>query len=118
MANLGEKMKRKKLIKYILRILSYLCNHFILKKIYFFLNYLSLGPFFMIAFPLIFIAFDKLKIVKRIKIILVLCFAVLLTLCAVINYTSYAEIETLQETRIVSGILLENGCDNGFLYPK
>lgn len=109
-------MSRKKLIKYILKILSYLCNHFILKKIYYFSNYLSLGSFFAIAFPLIFVAFDKLKIVRRIKIILALCFAVLLTLCALIDYTSYAEMEISQETRMVSGILLEDGSDNGYFF--
>lgn len=107
-------MSRKKLIKYILKILSYLCNHFILKKIYYFSNYLSLGSFFAIAFSLIFVAFDKLKIERSIKIILALCFAVLLTLCAVIDYTSYAEMEISQETRIASDILLEHSYYNGY----
>lgn len=73
-------------------------------------------PISVFAFPLMFVVFDKLKIVERLKNILVLCFAFLLTLCAGINYTSYAEMDTSQETRIVSDILLENGYYNGYSF--
>lgn len=68
------------------------------------------------AFPLIFATFDNLKITDRLKNILILLFCLLLTICAVINYKSYASIDDSWETRRVTDILLEKGYMNGFSF--
>lgn len=73
-------------------------------------------PISIFAFPLIFVVFDKLEIAGKLKNILVLFFCSLLTVCAVINYKSYAEIDTSRETRIVTDILLEKGYMNGYSF--
>lgn len=68
------------------------------------------------AFPLIFATFDNLKIADRLKNILILLFCFLLTICAVINYKSYASIDDSWETRRVTDILLEKGYMNGLSF--
>ncbi len=73
-------------------------------------------PISVFAFPLIFVAFDKFKIADILKKILILLFCFLLTICAVINYKSYAQIDTSWETRRVVDILLENGYTNGYSF--
>ncbi len=73
-------------------------------------------PISVFAFPLIFVVFNKLEVADRLKNILILLFCFLMTVCAVINYKSNAEIDTSKETRIVTDILLEEGYSNGYSF--
>lgn len=73
-------------------------------------------PISVFAFPLIFVTFDKLKIAGKLKNILILFFCILLTLCAVINYKSYVQIDTSWETRRVADILMKKGYINGYSF--
>lgn len=75
-------------------------------------------PVSIFAFPLIIVAFNKLEIADRLKNILILLFGLLLTVCAAINYKSYTEIDTSQEIRIVTDILLEEGYSNGYSFES
>lgn len=81
-----------------------------------FYNERYIMPISVFAFPLIFATFDKLKIADRLKNILIILFCILLTLCVVINYKSYVQIDTSWETRRVADILMEKGYMNGYSF--